>query len=97
MKCQYHKDCTVLKTAKAFTAYNESQWVDRIMAWLYEGPTRLPDRSAGFQHKQLFGVIWKLLIQSFTGFLFVFVAGGGASNLKITISTSPIPAISNLS
>jgi len=59
VKCNYHRDCSILKTAKAFSGVNESLWVDRIMAWLHDGPKRIPDRNAGFQHKKLFGVLWQ--------------------------------------
>ena len=57
VKCQFHHDCSVLKTAKAFEAGKEEYYTDRIMAWLYEGRSRVPDMTNGFQHKQLFGVV----------------------------------------
>lgn len=56
-KCYYHRDCSVLKSAKAFGA-GASDIHDRIMAWLWEGQKRVPERSNAFAHKQLYGAPW---------------------------------------
>ena len=56
-KCHYHRDCSVLRSAKAFSADNQSRGYDRIMAWMYEGASRVPNRSHAFAHKQLYGVL----------------------------------------
>lgn len=59
-KCQYHHNCSVLRSAKAFPA-DPSQAYDRIMGWLYEGRDRVPDMNNGFAHKQLFGATQLML------------------------------------
>ena len=55
VKCHDHRDCSVLKSAKAFGG-DPGRCYDRIMGWLYEGRNRVPDRSNAFAHKQLYGV-----------------------------------------
>ena len=49
VKCQYHQDCSVLRSAKFFRN-GKAQWTERFISWLYEGPKRFPKRSDGAAH-----------------------------------------------